>query len=280
MPSETGDTVSSNQEAVISDGDCVYNSEYLEYVSLYDYGDITWMDAIKALLEQMEGFSVEHDELILKAYHWGTEIGVISHYGTCLGITPSLVNELAKYELNFETFMVANDINYQLIKPQAIKHPIIRPGLHYTITWTADYTGKISDGDLTCWFTYNQTENGNHIELIHKNSPCCSHWPDYLIRELQPWFDAIWVDIKTNHRKPRRFNLAQRIGSYLPLGFKAYADGFNKAEVQRTRKKYAYITQYGDRYIISKSPRPKDSDVSTESLVEAVSLLLKMINNQ
>ena len=124
------------------------------------------------------------------------------------------------------------------------------------------------------------TENGNHIELIHKNSPCCSHWQDYLIRELQPWFDAIWSEIKTNNRKPRRFSLAQRIGSYLPLGFKAYADGFNKAEVQRTRKRYAYITQYGDRYIISKSSRPKDSDVSTESLVEAVSLLLKMINNQ
>ncbi len=279
-PSEASRTASSNPQAVFSDGAYVYNPEALEYISLYDYGDVTWMDTIKALIEQIEGVSVEHDEMILKVWQWGTEIGVVYHYGSHLDITPSLINELAKYEVNLEEFMAKEDIHYQLIKPQTTKHPTIRPDLHYNITWTGDHTGTISDDELTCWFTYNHRESGNHIELIYKNRPCCSHWPDYLIGELQPWFDALWADIKANNRQPRHFNLAQRIGSYLPVEYKAYADSFNKAEVQRTRKKYAYMTQYGERYIISKQPIPKENDISTESLTEAVSLLLKKINNQ
>ena len=217
---------------------------------------------------------------ILKVFHWGTEIGTATHKGAYIDVTPTLINELAKYNLDLEAFMVENDINYKLIKPSEIKTPKIKPDLHYNITWTGDHTGTISDEQLTCWFTYNHRKNGNHIELIYKNSPYCSDWPDYLIAKVTPWFDALWADIKTNNRQPRRFNLAQRIGSYLPVEYKAYADSFNKAEVQRTRKKYAYMTQRGDRYIISKSPIPKDSDISTQSLVEAVSLLLKMINNQ
>ncbi|NET29984.1 hypothetical protein [Okeania sp. SIO1I7] len=238
------------------------------------------MDAIKAEIEKLEGFRVNHDEMILKVYHWGTEVGVAYHYGSYLDITPSLINELAKYDLKLEAFMVAWDINYKLIKPKSIKYPKIRPDLHYTITWTGDHVGTISHNDITCWFSYNHRKEGEHIELIYQSRPRCSDWPDYLIGELKPWFDALWYDIKTNNRKPREFNLAQRIGSHLPLGYKAYSDGFNKAEVQRTKKKYAYMTQRGDRYLISKQPIPKEHDYSTESLTEAVALLLKNINNQ
>ncbi|NET46499.1 hypothetical protein [Okeania sp. SIO2B3] len=238
------------------------------------------MDAIKAEIEKLEGFVAEHDEMIMKVFHWGTKAGSCYHYGSYLDITPSLINELAKYDLKLEAFMAASDINYKLIKTKQIKHPTQRPDLHYNITWTGDHIGTISDNDITCWFSYNHTKECEHIELIYKNRPSCSDWPDYLNGELKPWFDALWYDIKTNNRQPRRFNLAQRIGSHLPLGYKAYSDGFNKAEVQRTLKKYAYMTQRGDRYIVSKRPIPQEKDISTESLTEAVALLLKMINYQ
>ena len=233
---------------------------------------------IQSQIEQLEGFKVEFEEWeSLKCFHYGTEIGEAHHCGSYLDITPSLSNELSKYGLDLEAFLVQHDINYEVIKPVEIKTPKIRPDLHYTIIWKGDHAGTISDSDLTCWFTYNHRKDGNHIELIYKNRPYCSDWPDYLNGKLQPWFDALWADIKTNNRQPRRFNLAQRIASYLPLGFKAFSDGFNKAEVQRTKKKYAYMTQRGERYIISKQPMPKESDISTESLTEAISLLLKMI---
>ncbi|NES64437.1 MAG: hypothetical protein F6K24_03785 [Okeania sp. SIO2D1] len=241
----------------------------------------TCFELIQSEIEKLEGFKVEFQEWeLLKAYHYGTEIGAAEHQGSYIGITPSLINELAKQDLNLETFMVDNDINYKLITPKQIKHPKIRPDLHYTINWTGDHIGTISNHDITCWFSYNHTKECSHIELIYKNRPRCSDWPDYLIDELKPWFDALWYDIKTNNRQPRRFNLAQRIGSHLPLGYKTYSDGFNKAEVQRTKKKYAYMTQRGERYLISRGPMPKEYDYSTDKLTEAVALLLKNINNQ
>ena len=252
----------------------------MEYAALYDFDEPTWYELIQAEIEKLEGFKIDHDEMIMKVWQWGTEIGSCYHHGAHLDITPSLVNELAKHDLNLETFMAASNINYQLIKPKSIKHPKIRPDLHYNITWTGDHIGTISDNDITCWFSYNHRKEGEHIDLIYKNRPCCSDWPDYLKSELNPWFDALWHDIKTNNRQPRQFNLAQRIGSHLPLGYKVYSDGFNKAEVQRTKKKYAYMTQYGERYIISRQPIPKEHDYSTENLTEAVALLLKMINSQ
>lgn len=266
---------------VISDGEFDFEGCFFDDEE-DDNDDPTCFELIQTIIEQLEGFKVDFEQWeILKVFHWGTEIGACYHYGSYIAITPNLINELSKYDCDLEAFMVENDINYKILQPAEIKHPKTRPDLHYSINWTGDHTGQISDGELTCWFTYNHRQKGNHIELIYKNQATCSCWPDYLIDdELIPWFDAIWADIKTNNRQPRRFNLAQRIGSYLPLGFKAFSDGFNKAEVQRTRKKYAYMTQRGDRYIISKSPIPKDSDISTKSLVEAVSLLLKMINNQ
>ena len=265
---------------VISDGDFDFEGCFFDDEE-DDNDDPTCFELIQTLLEQLEGFKVDFEQWeILKVFHWGTEIGTCYHYGSYIDVTPTLINELSKYDCDLEAFMVENDINYKLIQPAEIIHPQIKPGLHYNITWTGDHTGTISDGDLTCFFSFNARKDGNMIELIHKSQPCCSNWPDYLIEDKQPWFDAIWSDIRTSNKQPRRFNLAQRIGSYLPLGFKAFSDGFNKPEVQRTRKKYAYITERCERYIISKSPIPKDSDISTKSLVEAVSLLLKMINSQ
>jgi hypothetical protein len=231
-------------------------------------------------IERLEGFKVvlqEWEEL--KVFHYGTLVGCIRYKVAYIEIDKKLLNELNKYNFNLEAFMVENDINYQLTKTTKIYTPKPSPSLHYNIIWTGDHGGQISDSNLTCFFSFNYRKDGNHIELIYKDRPYCSHWPRYLNSELTPWFDALWADIKTNNRQPRQFNLAQRIGSYLPLNFKAFSDGFNKAEVQRTKKKYAYMTQRGERYIISKQPIPKDSDISTKTLREAVSLLLKMIDS-
>ncbi|MDY7008559.1 MAG: hypothetical protein SWX82_32715 [Cyanobacteriota bacterium] len=63
----------------------------MDLVCNIDDGDPTWMDAIKAEIEKLEGFAVDHDEMILKVYHYGTEIGAAFHYGSYLDITPCLV---------------------------------------------------------------------------------------------------------------------------------------------------------------------------------------------
>ncbi|NEP80136.1 MAG: hypothetical protein F6K39_19400 [Okeania sp. SIO3B3] len=251
-----------------------------------DDGDPTWMDAIKSETEKLEGFVVEHDEMVLKVYHWGTDVGSCYHYGSYLDVTPTLINELAKYDLDLEAFMVDNDIYYQLIKSKSIKHPQVRPDLHLSIQWSKDLWPN--DGYINGhYFCYHRNDyHGYYIQLVYRNQIYHSNWshsPDY----LKPYFDAIWKEIQEGgiFRHPKEISLGSKVASCLPDGYKVYmvnTDCNSQCRIQKSVKEYCYLKHWRDsEYYVSASENfdlaPREI---ASNLRESVKIALKMISNQ
>ncbi|NEN88463.1 MAG: hypothetical protein F6K48_05800 [Okeania sp. SIO3H1] len=222
----------------------------------------------------------------MKVFHWGTKVGAMYHYGSYLDITPSLINELAKHDLNLETFMVDNDINYQLIKPKHILHPKTRPDLHLSLQWSKDLYPN--DGYINGhYFGYHRNYyHGDYIELVYRHQIYHSNWshtPDH----LKPYFDAIWKEIKSKEifRHPKEISLGSKVANYLPDGYKAYmvkTDCQSQCRIQKNVKQYCYLKRWREQeYYISASTNFALAPRETASnLREAVKIALKMINNQ
>ncbi|NER01341.1 MAG: hypothetical protein F6K17_01210 [Okeania sp. SIO3C4] len=106
-----------NEDENIEDDD-------LDFVE-YDDDDPTWMDVIKAEIDKLEGFKVTHDNVYLTVTHFGTVVGNIQHLDCVLEIQQRLINELAKYDLNLESFLIGSNIPYQLyhLKPKSSGDP-------------------------------------------------------------------------------------------------------------------------------------------------------------
>ncbi|NER01490.1 MAG: hypothetical protein F6K17_02015 [Okeania sp. SIO3C4] len=263
--------------------DYVYIPDDFDFSFLYDDDDPSWLDAIKAEIEQLEGFRVEHNELILKVWHYGTEAGACYHLGSHLDITPTLINELAKYGLDLERFMCDEGICYQLIKPRAIKYPKIKHGLNHIIAWSKEkgfeYSGLI-DGHH--FYYLRNSYHGDYIQIIHNNCPYCSFW-NSIPKEIYSYFEAIWRDIRNSDRLPLEPSLGSKVASYLPLGFKAYGLGGgdnNQCRVERSKQKYCYIKRFWDcEYYVSPTENPQLMSKRTDSLHEAISEALKMIDS-
>ncbi|NET16080.1 MAG: hypothetical protein F6K08_26260 [Okeania sp. SIO1H6] len=240
------------------------------------------MDTIKAELEELEGFRVDHDEMILKVYHWGTEVGVAYHYGSYLDITPSLINELAKQELNLEGFMVDNDIYYQLIKPKSIKYPKIKLGLNHKIVWSQEkgfeYSGLI-DG---YHFYYRRNYyHGDYIEIIYNYCPYYSYGSS-TPQELNSYFEAIWREIESSERLPLEPSLGSKVASYLPWGFKAYkveGSADSQCKIQRTVRQYCYLKKFGNQYYISPTENWQLQTQVTTNLFQALKIALQLIDS-
>lgn len=186
-----------------------------------------------------------------------------------LEIDSYLIRELDKYGFDLERFCAQNDIKFKYAPLPT----------EYAVAWTGDHTGTISDGKLTCHFSYNSHRDIDHINIIYRNRSICSHWQNCHTAGIKTWLDAILADIKANDKQPQKFNLAQRVGSLLPLGYKAFADGFTKTEIYRSKSKYAYIIENGNKFIISKSPMPKTDSLKAESIAEAVQVAIAMIDS-
>ena len=242
------------------------------------------MDAIKEEVEELEGFKVTHDEMLLKVYHYGTEIGAMYHYGSYLDITPSLINELAKYDLNLEAFMTASNINYQLITHKSIKHPKIRPDLHLTIKWSHDLwpnSGYIGEH----FFSYHRNDKlGDYIQLIFNHQPYRNPSLISTPEHLKPYFDAIWEEIKSKEifRHPKQISLGSKVASYLPWGFKAYkvqGSTGSQCKIQRTVRQYCYLKKFGNQYYVSHTENWQLQARVTPDLFHALKIALQFINS-
>ncbi|NET45377.1 hypothetical protein [Okeania sp. SIO2B3] len=263
--------------------DYVYIPDDFDFSFLYDDDDPSWLDAIIAEIEQLEGFRVEHNELILKVWHYGTEAGACYHLGSHLDITPTLINELAKYDLDLEAFMAASDINYQLITHKSIKHPIFRPDLHLSIQWSKDL--HPNDGYINGhYFGYHRNYyHGDYIELVYRHQIYQSNWshnPDY----LKPYFDAIWKEIQEKEifRHPKEISLGSKVANYLPWGFKAYkvkGSAGSQCKIQRTIRQYCYLKKCGNQYYISPTEDWQFIARVTPDLFKAVGIALEMIGS-
>ena len=263
--------------------DYVYIPDDFDFSFLYDDDDPSWMDAIKAEIEKLEGFIAEHDEMILKVYHWGTEIGVLYHYGSYIDITPTLINELAKYDLDLEAFMVNEQIYYQLIKPKQILHPKIKAGLNHRIVWSEDFQHSgLIDGHN--FYYLRNSYHGDYIEIIYNYCPYCSFWSS-IPKELNSYFEAIWRYIRNSDRLPLEPSLGSKVASYLPLGYKAYKAGYgddnrSQCKVERSKKKYCYIKRFRDcEYYVSPTINHQLMSKRVDSLNKAISEALKMIDS-
>ena len=83
--------------------------------------DPTWLNLIKAEIEFLEDFKASHDGVDLTVTHYGTYIGSIHHnQDDELEIEQKLIGELAKYDLNLEAFLVAENIPYKLYHPKPV----------------------------------------------------------------------------------------------------------------------------------------------------------------
>ncbi|NES64196.1 MAG: hypothetical protein F6K24_02470 [Okeania sp. SIO2D1] len=116
------------------------------YLIECDDDDPTWMDAIKAEIEKIEGFKVTHDEVYLTVTHYGTGVGSIQHLDCILEIQPKLINELAKHDLDLEAFLVSADIPYRL---DNLLKPVVVTPTENSNTQTAEQVKKPQSGSIT-----------------------------------------------------------------------------------------------------------------------------------
>jgi hypothetical protein len=222
----------------------------------------------------------------LKVYHWGTEIGACYHYGSYIDVTPTLINELGKYDCNLEAFLVENDINYNIIKPaEIIKSYNPTPGLHLNIKW--DGWWRPNSGTINGNYFYYRCNQyrGNYIELIYNHRPYYSYWknlPDY----VKPYFDYIRQELEeTNYiRHPQKLRIGNKVANLLPEGFKAYkTDDDDQCKVARSKEKYCYIKRFRDcEYYTSFSTNsglhPSIKSSSLQEAVEKVEKILEMVD--
>ncbi len=246
------------------------------------------MPKIQTEIEGIEGFQIENDEMILKVWQWGTEIGAAYHYGSYIDITRSLINELAKYDLDLESFLVSESINYKLIKPKnIIKTYKPALGLHFHIKWDAWHcpnSGTIN-GHYFCHH-YNDL-HGNYIKLVFNNqiyhNPSLAATPDY----VKPYFDYIWQQLEETKyiRFPREISLGSKVANHLPDGFRAYKTGDDsQCKVARSKEKYCYIKRFRDyEWYISPTDNyqlmAKKADSIKGAISEALKMITEMISN-
>lgn len=196
----------------------------------------------------------------MRVYHYGTEIGTVYHQVAYLGVSSLLINQLAKYDIDLESFMESLDIFYQIIQPQSTLetyNPAL--GLHLHIKWEhwhCPNSGTIN-GHYFC-HRYDR-DHGNFIELSYNNQPYftfSNNTPD----EIQPYFDYIWRELEQtgyiNH--PKEISIGSKVSARLPVNYNAYeTDDENQCRVERFKKIYCYITRYRDTlYYTSFSTNP------------------------
>ncbi|MEM9272363.1 MAG: hypothetical protein AAGA80_05290 [Cyanobacteria bacterium P01_F01_bin.143] len=219
--------------------------------------------------------------MILKVWQWGTEIGACYHYGSYIDITPTLTNELSKYGLDLEAFMVEHGISYELIKPGKQQTLKLRPDLHLGIKWSGWW--RPNSGTINGhYFCYHRNSQGDYIKLVHNNqiyhNPSMAPTPD----QLKPYFDKIWLELEETEyiRFPREISLGSKVANYLPEGFKAYkTDDDDQCRVARNTHKYCYIKRWRDcEWYVSPTDNYQLMSKKTDSMKSAISEALKMIN--
>lgn len=223
--------------------------------------------------------------MVLKVWQWGTEIGTCYHYGSYVDITPSLINELSKYDFDLEALMVEHGINYKLIQPvEIVKSYKVALGLHFHIDWDGWYcpnSGTINGH----YFYYKRNHvHGDYIELIFNHQPYFS-FSDFLPDYVQPYFAYIWQELKEtgNIDFPKEISLGSKVAARLPDGYKAYRvnDDDAQCKVARSKEKYCYIKKFRDcEYYTSFSTNwglhPSIRSSSLEEAVAAVEKVLEM----
>lgn len=209
---------------------------------------------------------------------------MVAHKGSYIDVTPTLINELAKYNFNLEAFLVENCINYNIVKLAEIKKPKIRPDLHLTIKWSNDFwpnSGYIGEH----FFSYHRNDRlGDYIQLIFNHQPYRSNSMVATPSQIKPYFDAIWQALKDTEyiRHPKEIRIGSKVANYLPDGFKAYkTDDDNQCRVARNTQKYCYIKRWRDcEWYVSPTDNYQLMSKKTDSMESAISEALKMINEQ
>ena len=209
---------------------------------------------------------------------------MVAHQGFYIDVDSVLINELAKYNLDLEAFMVANQINYELIKPKnIIKTYKPALGLHFQLKW--DGWWRPNSGTINGhYFCHRSCDaHGNYIELIHNNQPYYSYW-EHLPGNIKPYFAYIWQELEETEyiRFPREISLGSKVANYLPEGFKAYkTDDDDQCRVARNTQKYCYIKRWRDcEWYVSPTDNYQLMAKQTDSMKSAISVALKMINEQ
>lgn len=196
----------------------------------------------------------------MRVYHYGTEIGIVYHQVAYLGVSSILINQLAKSDIDLESFMESSEIIYEIPKPKTtVKTYQVAIGLHFHIEWDCWHypnSGTI-DGHYFCH--HYDSEHGNYIQLVYNHQPYFT-FSDDAPDELQPYFDYIWQELEQtgyiNH--PQEISLGSKVAARLPVNYKAYdTDDYNQCRVERFKNRYCYITRYRDtRYYTSFSDNP------------------------
>ena len=196
----------------------------------------------------------------MTVYHYGTEIGIVYHQVAYLGVSSILINQLAKYDIDLESFIVSEDIRYQVVKPQPTSDTCdlgLEIPLHIEWDcWHYPNSGTIN-GHYFC-HRYDR-DHGNFIELVYNHQPYYSfsgHTPD----EIQSYFDYIWRELEQtgyiNH--PQEISLASKVAARIPNEYRVYdTDDEKHCRVVRFKDRFCYIKQQTEnRYYTSFSDNP------------------------
>lgn len=257
MPSEGLQSSPTTGEGIGSSFDDDY--DYYED----DCDELAWYELIQAEIEKLEGFKVCFEPWgTIGIFHYGTEIGVILPNSS---LSTTLINELAKYGLDLEAFFIENCISFNLIQ---LPKPITTPD--YSIQW--EDTLHPNEGRIDAhFFSYaTNSYHGDHIQLIHKNRPYCSHWanlPEY----IQSMFKALWQEIKDKEIYPKSTSVGSRVASLLPDGYKAFRVGDRtQCKVAKNKQDYCYIKDFGNNtFYVSANTNYNLAPTHTASTLQA-----------
>ena len=196
----------------------------------------------------------------MKVYHYGTEIGTAKHQISYIDVSSILINQLAKYDIDLESFMESNEIIYEIPKLKAkAKTFQVAIGLHLSIEWDDWHypnSGTIN-GHYFC-HKYDR-EHGNFIELVYNHQPHYS-FSEYTPDEIQPYFDYIWKELEDTGLidYPQEISLGSKIAARISNDYRVYdTDDEKHCKVLRFKDRYCYIKQYRETlYYTSFSDNP------------------------
>ena len=219
----------------------------------------------------------------MRVYHYGTEIGTVYHQVAYLAVSSIVINELSKHEIDLESFIVSEDIRYQLVKPQPTSDTC-ELGLEIPLhiewdCWHYPNSGTIN-GHYFC-HRYDR-ERGNFIELVYNNQPFHSfseHTPD----KIQPYFNHIWQELEETGYigYPQEIPLASKVAARISNDYRIYdTDDEKHCRVVRFKDRYCYIKQLRENlYYTSFSDNPGlYPAVQSNNLDDAIAAVEEVLN--
>ena len=221
----------------------------------------------------------------MTVYHYGTDIGAAKHQVSYIEISSILINQLAKYDIDLESFMKSNEIIYEIPKPKTtVKTYQVAIGLHLSIEWD-DWHCPNSGTINGHYFSHHyDSEHGNFIELVYNHQPYYSfseHTPD----EIQPYFDYVWKEREDsgyiNH--PKEISLGSKVAARISNDYRVYDtdDDEKQCKVLRFKDRYCYIKQYRETLFytsFSDNPTlyPSIKSNNLDDAIAAVEEILKL----